>query len=79
MGCGKEMPTHHLTMNTIDLGYVIPGAYSGLSWIRGCSSLCCTDQASVGALETSAPLAGCHTTYGDKKRSPKSFDSEDLK
>ena len=36
-------------MNTIDLGYVIPGAYSGLSWIRGCSSLCCTDQASVGA------------------------------
>lgn len=22
-------------MNTIDLGYVIPGAYSGLSWIRG--------------------------------------------
>ena len=37
-------------MNTIDLGYVIPGAYSGLSRIRGCSSLCCTDQASVGAL-----------------------------
>ena len=49
------MPTHHLTMNTIDLGYVIPGAYSGLSWIRGCSSLCCTDQASVGALETNEP------------------------
>ena len=55
MGCGKEMPTHHLTMNTIDLGYVIPGAYSGLSWIRGCSSLCCTNQASVGALETNEP------------------------
>ena len=35
-------------MNTIDLGYVIPGAYSGLSRIRGCSSLCCTKQASVG-------------------------------
>ena len=42
------MPTLHLTMNTIDLGYVIPGAYSGLSWIMGCSSLCCTKQASVG-------------------------------
>ena len=42
-------------MNTIDLGYVIPGAYSGLSWIRGGSSLCCTDQASVGALETNEP------------------------
>ena len=55
MGCGKEMPTHHLTMNTIDLGYVIPGAYSGLSRIRGCSSLCCTDQVSVGALETNEP------------------------
>ena len=65
-------------MNTIDLGYVILGAYSGLSWIRGCSSLCCTDQASVGALETSAPPAGCHTLL-NKKRSPKSFDSEDLK
>ena len=65
-------------MNTIDLGYVIPGAYSGLSRIRGCSSLCCTDQASVGALETSAPPTECHTTL-NKKRSPKSFDSEDLK
>ena len=102
MGCGKEMPTHHLTMNTIDLGYVIPGAYSGLSRIRGCSSLCCTNKAmvgatscSVGALETSAPpksappkgnflnkggvgMAGCHTLLNEK-RSPKSFDSEDLK
>ena len=107
MGCGKEMPTHHLTMNTIDLGYVIPGAYSGLSWIRGCSSLCCTDQASVGALETNESLCCtnqasvgaletneslCCTNQASvgaletsappvdtKKRSPKSFDSEDLK
>ena len=61
-------------MNTIDLGYVIPGAYSGLSWIRGCSSLCCTDQASVGA-----PLQDAVASYGHEKRSPKSFDSEDLK
>ena len=85
-------------MNTIDLGYVIPAirAYSGLSRIRGCSSLCCTDQASVGALETNEPsvaptklrlvhLRQVHprqdavATYGHKKRSPKSFDSEDLK
>ena len=83
------MPTHHLTMNTIDLGYVIPGAYSGLSWIRGCSSLCCTDQASVGALLALAsgkaerrqvhPLQDAVASYGHKKRSPKSFDSEDLK
>ena len=83
-------------MNTIDLGYVIPGAYSGLSRIRGCSSLCCTDQASVGALETNEssvaptklrlvhlgqvhPRQDAILTYGHKKRSPKSFDSEDLK
>ena len=26
----------------------------------------------------SVGMAGCHTTYGHKKRSPKSFDSEDL-
>ena len=66
-------------MNTIDLGYVIPGAYSGLSRIRGCSSLCCTDQASVGALETSAPPGRmpCHLR-AHKKKSPKSLDSEDL-
>ena len=50
-------------MNTIDLGYVIPGAYSGLSWIRGCSSLCCTDQASVGA-----PLQDAVASYGHKKK-----------
>ena len=75
--------------------------------IRGCSSLCCTNQATVGAnigwlvqflpgwcsscqvgaLETSAPLKSVPpkkatpegTCYGHKKRSPKSFDSEDLK
>ena len=55
-------------MNTIDLGYVIPGAYSGLSRIRGCSSLCCTDQASVGALETSAPPAGCRSHLRTQKK-----------
>ena len=82
-------------MNTIDLGYVIPGAYSGLSRIRGCSSLCCTDQASVGALETNEPsvaptklrlvhlrqvhpLQDAMPHRDTKKRSPKSFDSEDL-
>ena len=39
MGCGKEMPTHHLTMNTIDFGYVIPAirVYSGLAPVRQCS------------------------------------------
>ena len=62
MGCGKEMPTHHLTMNTIDLGYVIPGAYSGLFWIRGGAAVSAAptklrlmNYCSVGALETSAP------------------------
>ena len=76
-------------MNTIDLGYVIPGAYSGLSRIRGgYSSLCCTDQASVGALLALAsgkaerrqvhPRQDAVASYGHKKRSPKSFDSEDL-
>ena len=56
-------------MNTIDLGYVIPGAYSGLSWIRGgYSSLCCTDQASVGALEISAPPAGCRSHLRTQKK-----------
>ena len=76
-------------MNTIDLGYVIPGAYSGLSWIRGCSSLCCTDKVSVGALLALAsgkaerrqvhPLQNAIPATDTKKRSPKSFDSEDLK
>ena len=33
----------------------------------------------VGAAETAAPPAGCHTHLRAQKRSPKSFDSEDLK
>ena len=44
-----------------------------LGWCTSCSGK------RQSRAETSAPPTGCHATYGHKKRSPKSFDSEDLK